>query len=84
MPVVADLAAAGVRVSIDTMKPEVAAAAVAAGAELVNDVGGLRDPAWFHVAALGCGVVIMHMRGEPRTMQSDTATTTWLPTSART
>lgn len=71
VPVVADLAAAGAVVSIDTMKPEVAAAAVAAGAELVNDVSGLRDPAMVAtVAALDAGVVIMHMRGEPRTMQS--------------
>lgn len=74
LPVVAELASQDIMVSIDTMKPEVAAAAVAAGAEIVNDVGGLRDPAMLEtVAALEVGVVIMHMRGEPRTMQSDTA-----------
>ncbi len=71
--VVAELVAAGAIVSIDTMKPSVAAAAVTAGAEIVNDVGGLRDPAMVElVAGLEVGVVIMHMRGEPRTMQSDT------------
>lgn len=73
LPVVAELTARDITVSIDTMKPEVAAAAVAAGAEVINDVGGLRDPAMIEVAAeLSVGVVIMHMRGEPRTMQSDT------------
>jgi len=73
LPVVAGLAAAGVVVSIDTMKPEVAVAAVAAGAEIINDVGGLRDPAMVAtVAALEAAVVIMHMRGGPLTMQADT------------
>jgi dihydropteroate synthase len=58
-------------ISIDTMKAEVAAAALAAGADIVNDVSGLRaDPEMAGVcAASGCGVVVMHMRGEPRTMQ---------------
>ncbi len=74
VPVVAELFAAGVVVSIDTMKPEVASAAVAAGAEIINDVSGLRDPAMVATAAaLEAAVVIMHMRGEPRTMQTDTA-----------
>jgi dihydropteroate synthase len=57
-------------ISIDTYKPEVAQAALAAGAEIVNDVRGLRDPAMADlVAKTGAGIVIMHMRGEPRTMQ---------------
>ncbi len=57
-------------ISIDTYKAEVAEAALEAGAEIVNDVGGLRDPAMAEVAAkAGAGLVIMHMRGEPRTMQ---------------
>lgn len=73
LPVIAELTARDITVSIDTMKPEVAAAAVAAGAEVINDVGGLRDPGMAEMAAsLGVGVVIMHMRGEPRTMQTDT------------
>ena len=58
-------------ISIDTMKSAVAAAALAAGADIVNDVSGLRaDPGMSVVcAANGCGVVVMHMQGEPRTMQ---------------
>lgn len=58
-------------ISIDTMKSAVAAAAIDAGADLVNDVSGLRaDPEMARVcAASGCGVVVMHMKGEPRTMQ---------------
>ena len=57
-------------VSIDTTKPEVARAAVAAGATVWNDVLALRAPGAVEAAAeLGCAVVLMHMRGEPRTMQ---------------
>ena len=57
--------------SIDTMKAEVAAAAIDAGADIVNDVTGLRaDPAMAALcAASRCGVVVMHMQGMPRTMQ---------------
>lgn len=59
-----------VRLSIDTMKPEVAEAALHAGATLINDVTGLRDPAMIDVAARHhAGVVIMHMRGTPLTMR---------------
>jgi len=58
-------------ISIDTMKPQVAAAALAAGADIVNDVSGLRDRQMIAVCAeAGCGVVVMHMQGEPRTMQA--------------
>lgn len=61
-------------ISIDTMKPEVARAALAAGADILNDVTGLRDPGMVEVAAnSGAGVVVMHMQGEPRTMQSQPA-----------
>lgn len=58
-------------ISIDTSKAEVAAEALAAGADIVNDVSGLRaDPAMASVCeSSGCGVVVMHMQGEPRTMQ---------------
>jgi dihydropteroate synthase len=70
LPVVEALAAAGVVVSIDTSKPEVAEAALAAGAEVVNDVTGFTDPAMVKLAASsGSGVVVMHMQGTPRTMQ---------------
>ncbi len=58
-------------ISIDTQKADVAAAALRAGADIVNDVSGLRaDKRMAQICAdLGCGVVIMHMRGEPGTMQ---------------
>ena len=57
-------------ISIDTYKAEVAEAALEAGAEIINDVGGLRDPAMAEVAAkAGAGLVIMHMKGDPQTMQ---------------
>jgi dihydropteroate synthase len=60
-------------ISIDTMKPGVARAAIAAGAEIWNDVTALRaSPESLQTAAeLGCGVVLMHMQGEPRTMQQN-------------
>lgn len=59
-----------IRVSIDTMKPRVAAACLEAGATLVNDVSGLADAEMARVAAAaGAGVVIMHMRGTPQTMR---------------
>ena len=54
-------------VSVDTYKPAVAEAAIAAGASLVNDVSGLRDPELASVcAATGAGLVIMHTRAEPK------------------
>ncbi len=69
LPVVEALAAHG-RVSIDTRKPAVAAAALAAGASIVNDVSA--SPALAAVAARGrAGYVAMHMRGTPETMQRD-------------
>ena len=59
------------RISIDTCKPEVAEAAVEAGADIWNDVSALSAPGSAELAArLGCDVVLMHMQGEPRTMQS--------------
>jgi dihydropteroate synthase len=60
----------GVPISIDTRKAEVAAAALDAGASLVNDVSGGTDPAMFDVAREGeAAIVLMHMKGEPKTMQ---------------
>ncbi|HEV7384930.1 MAG TPA: dihydropteroate synthase, partial [Phenylobacterium sp.] len=60
-------------ISVDTMKPAVARAAVAAGATMWNDVTALRhSPDSLGVAAeLGCEVVLMHMQGEPGTMQAE-------------
>jgi dihydropteroate synthase len=71
LPVVEGLAAAGHRVSIDTTKAGVARAALDAGADLVNDVSALRfDPELAGlVAERGAGCCLMHMLGEPRTMQ---------------
>jgi dihydropteroate synthase len=58
--------------SIDTSKPEVMRAAVSAGAGLINDVRALREPGALEAAATtGAPVCLMHMRGEPRTMQAD-------------
>lgn len=74
VPVIEALAArwAG-PISVDTMKPEVARAAVGAGATIWNDVSALTfAPDSADVAAsLGCGVVLMHMQGEPRSMQAE-------------
>jgi len=71
LPVVRELAAAGVLVSIDTRRAEVMEAAIAAGARIVNDITALTgDPRALDVVAeAGVGVVLMHMQGEPRTMQ---------------
>lgn len=61
----------GLPVSIDTSKPEVMAAAAAAGASMINDVRALREPGAVEQAAeLGLPVCLMHMQGEPRTMQA--------------
>lgn len=58
--------------SVDTRKAEVAKDALAAGAEVVNDIGAGADPEMFGVVApTGAGIVLMHMRGEPKTMQDD-------------
>jgi dihydropteroate synthase len=73
VPLVAALRArSSVTLSVDTMKPEVARAAVAAGATMWNDVTALRHaPDSLDTAAgLGCEVVLMHMQGEPGTMQA--------------
>ena len=59
-------------VSIDTSKAEVADAAMKAGAHIINDVSGLGDPAMADVVRqTGAGLVIMHMKGTPRTMQDE-------------
>ena len=79
IPVVERLAAgrdtgpAGVRVSIDTTKADVAAAALSAGARIVNDVSALRFAPEIAglVAGAGATCVLMHMRGDPQTMQDD-------------
>jgi len=72
VPVVERLLAAGVRavISVDTSKPEVMRAAVAAGAGLINDVRSLAEPGALEaVARSDCAVCLMHMQGDPSTMQ---------------
>lgn len=72
LPVVKALVEKGICVSVDTRHAAVAKACVEAGAAIINDVSGFRDPAMVEVAA-GCaaGVVVMHMQGEPGTMQDN-------------
>jgi dihydropteroate synthase len=71
--VIAALASAGHRVSVDTRNAATMAAALDAGAQIINDVTALRhDPAALGLAAnAGCTVVLMHSQGDPRTMQVD-------------
>jgi dihydropteroate synthase len=71
IPILERLAGRAIPISIDTMKPVVARAALAAGASVVNDVAANRDdPAmWRIVAEAGAGYVAMHMQGTPPTMQ---------------
>jgi len=73
VPVVAALASRGHLISIDTVKPEVAAAALDAGAQVVNDVSGASDAGLLAlVAEREAGYVLMHTRGTPRDMQQQT------------
>ena len=70
--VVRALAGEGVCVSIDTRHAAVAKAALDAGAAILNDVSGFRDPAMVELAAASdAGLVVMHMKGDPKTMQDD-------------
>jgi dihydropteroate synthase len=73
LPVIRSLAAAGLRVSVDTRHAPTMAAALDAGAAIVNDVSALgHDPAAAAlVAARNCGVVLMHMRGDPADMYAE-------------
>ena len=72
IPLVAALAGEGALVSVDTMKPGIMRAGIAAGAAMVNDVRALQARGALEaVAASSAAVCLMHMRGEPRTMQAD-------------
>lgn len=74
VPAIRAIRAAGVRVpvSVDTSKGAVAAAALEAGADAINDVTGGADPELLAAAARArCPLILMHMRGTPRTMQHD-------------
>lgn len=62
----------GVPISVDTSKPEVMRAAVAVGADIINDINALRSPGALEVVAeTNAGICLMHMQGNPRTMQAD-------------
>ena len=72
LPVIEGLAGQASIISVDTSKPEVMAAAVAAGARIINDVRALREPGALEMAArLPAAVCLMHMQGSPATMQRD-------------
>jgi dihydropteroate synthase len=73
VPVIAALAArTNIPISVDTSKPAVMTAAVRAGASMINDVRALREPGALEAAAqTQAAICLMHMQGEPRTMQSD-------------
>jgi len=71
-PVIRALAEVGAPISVDTRHPRVMERALAAGARIINDVSALSNPASLAVAAKAkAPVVLMHMRGEPRTMQQE-------------
>ena len=71
LPVLHALRDAPVPVAVDTTKPQVMRAAIAEGASVINDVNALRSPGALQtVAASLAGVCLVHMRGEPRTMQA--------------
>jgi dihydropteroate synthase len=71
LPVLAAALTLGCPVSVDTNKPEVMRAVLARGADIVNDINALQAPGALDVVAAhpGCGVCLMHMRGDPATMQ---------------
>ncbi len=72
LPVVEGLAEAGVPLSVDTTKPAVMSAAIAAGASIVNDIQALRTPGALETLADSeAGVCVMHMQGTPATMQRE-------------
>jgi dihydropteroate synthase len=72
MPVLEGLRGCAVPVSVDTTKPEVMRAAIAAGASMINDIGALRAPGAIDaIAGSDAAVCLMHMQGEPRTMQKE-------------
>ncbi len=71
MPVLRDAVTLGIPVSVDTYKPEIMREALDIGADIINDIWGLRQPGAQKAVTAHpqCGICIMHMHGEPRTMQ---------------
>jgi dihydropteroate synthase len=71
MPVIEGLRDCGLPLSIDTVKPEVMRAAILAGADMINDITALNTPSALQTVAVSqAAVCLMHMQGEPRTMQA--------------
>jgi dihydropteroate synthase len=71
MPIIESLRGAPAPISIDTCKPQVMQAAIAAGVQMVNDINALRDAAAMNaVAAANVAVCLMHKQGDPQTMQA--------------
>lgn len=71
LPVLEALRDAGIPLSVDTFKPEVMRRALDAGADMINDIYGFRRPGAIEaVAQSRCGLCVMHMQGEPKTMQA--------------
>lgn len=72
MPVIEALRGCGRPLSIDTYKPEVMVEAIAAGADMINDICGFQSEASLKaVSGSSCGLCVMHMQGEPKTMQDN-------------
>ncbi|MBI3096577.1 MAG: dihydropteroate synthase [Rhodocyclales bacterium] len=72
LPVIEGLHGSGVALSVDTFKPEVMRAALAAGADMINDINALRAPGALKIVApSNAAVCLMHMQGTPDTMQDD-------------
>jgi len=70
LPIIEGLRGAPVPISIDTCKPQVMQAAIAAGVQMVNDINALQDAAAMHAVAAGnVAVCLMHKQGDPQTMQ---------------
>ncbi len=71
LPVLREAVALGVPISVDTYKPEVMRAALDLGVDIINDVWALRQPGAREAVAAhpGCGICLMHMHGQPQTMQ---------------
>lgn len=71
LPVIEGLRGCGLPLSIDTVKPEVMSAALAVGADMINDIAALRAPGALDAVAAGnAAVCLMHMQGQPGTMQA--------------
>ena len=71
LPVIQDAVSLGVAISVDTYKPQVMQAALDAGADIINDIWGFRQAGALQAVAAhpNCGLCLMHMHGEPSTMQ---------------